>query len=165
MAYAQGGALWEDFDEATTKCGMVSVGGIVSHTGIGGLIVGGGFGYLTGQYGLAVDNLVAATVVVADGRIVKVSHNENSDLFWAIRGTFLLTVCQYREGGGSNFGIVAEFVIQLHPHCGKCFGGLATLKLDQIPQLVSAFNKFWENVTADSSFTVAITARMPQDDV
>ena len=86
IAYAQGGALWSDFDDATTAHGLVSVGGTVSHTGIGGLIVGGGYGYLTGQYGLAIDCLVGATVVVADGRIVKANKTENPDLFWAIRG-------------------------------------------------------------------------------
>jgi FAD/FMN-containing dehydrogenase len=86
LAFAQGGALWSDFDEATVAHGLVSVGGTVSHTGIGGLIVGGGYGYLTGQYGLSIDCLVGATVVVADGRIVKANETENPDLFWAIRG-------------------------------------------------------------------------------
>lgn len=86
LAFAQGGALWSDFDEATVAHGLVSVGGTVSHTGIGGLIVGGGYGYLTGQYGLSIDCLVGATVVVADGRIVKANKTENPDLFWAIRG-------------------------------------------------------------------------------
>jgi FAD/FMN-containing dehydrogenase len=87
LAYAQGGATWADFNAATTAHGLVSPGGVVSHTGIGGLIVGGGMGYLTGQYGLCIDNLVEATVVVADGRIVKASEIENPDLFWGIRGT------------------------------------------------------------------------------
>ena len=86
LAYAEGGALWEHFDKATTAHGLVSVGGTVNHTGLGGLITGGGFGYLTGQYGLAIDNLQEATVVVADGRIVKASETENPDLFWGIRG-------------------------------------------------------------------------------
>jgi FAD/FMN-containing dehydrogenase len=95
LAYAQGGALWEDFDKATTAHGLVSVGGTVSHTGLGGLITGGGFGFLTGQYGLAIDNLEEVTVVVADGRIVKANETDNSDLFWGIRGMspFLLPFC------------------------------------------------------------------------
>lgn len=92
LAFAQGGALWSDFDEATIAHGLVSVGGTVSHTGIGGLIVGGGYGYLTGQYGLSIDCLVGATVVVADGRIVKVNETENPDLFWAIRGSCMITL-------------------------------------------------------------------------
>jgi len=86
LAYAQGGALWSDFDAATTAHGLVSVGGTVNHTGIGGLITGGGFGYLTGQYGLVIDNLVEVTMVTADGRIVKASEKENEDLFWGVRG-------------------------------------------------------------------------------
>ena len=86
LAYAQGGALWEDFDTATTAHGLVSVGGTISHTGLGGLITGGGFGFLTGQYGLAIDNLEEVTVVVADGRIVKANETDNPDLFWGIRG-------------------------------------------------------------------------------
>jgi hypothetical protein len=86
LAYAQGGALWADFNSATMAYGLASPGGVVSHTGIGGLIVGGGMGYLTGQYGLSIDNLEAATVVIADGRIINASNTEHPDLFWAIRG-------------------------------------------------------------------------------
>ena len=78
--------MWADFNAATMTHGLASPGGIVSHTGIGGLIVGGGMGFLTGQYGLSIDNLQEATVVVADGRILKASEIENPDLFWAIRG-------------------------------------------------------------------------------
>jgi FAD/FMN-containing dehydrogenase len=155
VAYAQGGVLWKEFDKATTERGFVSVGGTVSHTGIGGLIVGGGFGYLTGQYGLSIDNLVEATVVVADGRIVKASNTENPDLFWGIRGDNLMN--SLIVGGGSNFGIVYEFVIKLHPHQGNCFGGLAIVSPEKIPRIVSAFNTFWKRVTPDSSFTVAIS--------
>jgi FAD/FMN-containing dehydrogenase len=88
LAYAQGGALWSDFDAATTEHGFVSVGGTVNHTGIGGLITGGGYGYLTGLYGMAIDCLVEATIIVADGRIVKANEEEDADLFWAIRGTY-----------------------------------------------------------------------------
>ena len=86
LAYVQSGCRWADFDEATTKENLVSVGPISNHPGVGGVILGGGFGFLTGQYGLAIDCLVEATVVVADGRIVKASESENSDLFWALRG-------------------------------------------------------------------------------
>lgn len=86
LAFAQGGALWSDFNRATAEHGFASVGGTADDTGIGGLITGGGYGFLTGQYGLAIDNLVEVTMVVADGRIVKASEKENSDLFWGIRG-------------------------------------------------------------------------------
>ena len=86
LAYCQGGALWSDLDTAAAEKGFAAVSGTVNHTGIGGLTLGGGYGYLTGQYGLVVDNLMEATVVVADGRIVKASEKENPDLFWGIRG-------------------------------------------------------------------------------
>ena len=86
LAYAQGGALWSDFDKATTTAGFASVSGTVDHTGLGGLITGGGYGFLTGLYGLVIDNLVEATMVLADGRIVKASEIENPDLFWGVRG-------------------------------------------------------------------------------
>lgn len=86
LAYAQGGATWEDFDKATTAVGFAGVGGTVNHTGVGGLILGGGYGYLMGQYGLCIDNLVEVTIVVADGRIIKANANENEDIFWGIRG-------------------------------------------------------------------------------
>ena len=86
LAFAQGGALWSDFNKATVERGFVGVSGTADHTGIGGLITGGGYGFLTGQYGLTIDNLVEVTMVVADGRIVKASETENSDLFWAVRG-------------------------------------------------------------------------------
>jgi FAD/FMN-containing dehydrogenase len=87
LAYAQGGALWKDFDMVTIKHGLASVGGTVNHTGIGGFITGGGFGYLTGQYGLAIDNLVQVTIIIADGKILKASATENPALFWGVRGS------------------------------------------------------------------------------
>lgn len=89
LAFLQGGALWSDFNTATAKHGFACVSGTVDHTGVGGLITGGGYGFLSGQYGLVIDNLVEATVVVADGRIVKASETENPDLFWGIRGLIL----------------------------------------------------------------------------
>jgi len=102
IATVQGGCTWGDVDHATHAFGLATVGGVLSTTGMG-LTLGGGIGYLTRQYGLSVDNIVSADVVLADGSFVTADDNENSDLFWAIRG------------GGGNFGVVTSLTFQLHP--------------------------------------------------
>ncbi|CUA78499.1 6-hydroxy-D-nicotine oxidase [Rhizoctonia solani] len=102
LAYVGGGCLWEEVDEATAPHGLASVAGIVGHTGVGGLTLGGGFGWLCSQHGLVIDNLVQATVVTSPGDILTASDSQNADLFWALRG------------GGANFGVVTEFVLKLH---------------------------------------------------
>jgi FAD/FMN-containing dehydrogenase len=102
-ARAQGGATWGDVNEATHPGGLTAVQGLVSTTGIGGLTLGGGTGYLSRGFGLACDNVISAQVVTADGRTVVASESDNDDLFWAIRG------------GGGNFGVITEFQYRLHP--------------------------------------------------
>jgi hypothetical protein len=99
----QAGCLIKELDEATHEIGMAVPAGIIGTTGIAGLTLGGGSGYLTRQYGLTIDNLLEAHVVLADGRYVRASSTENKDLFWAIRG------------GGGNFGVVISFLFKLHP--------------------------------------------------
>ncbi len=102
-ARAEGGATWGDFNAATHEFGLATTGGIVSTTGVGGLTLGGGIGYLARGSGLSCDNLVSAEIVTADGRLVVASEDENEDLFWAIRG------------GSGNFGVATSLEFRLHP--------------------------------------------------
>ncbi|MDX3188999.1 FAD-binding oxidoreductase [Streptomyces sp. MN03-5084-2B] len=112
-----GGTTWAQLDTATQAYALAVPGGTVSHTGVGGLTLGGGFGWLSGKHGLSCDNLLSAEVVTADGEILRASAEEHTDLFWALRG------------GGGNFGVVTEFEFRLHPvgpivHLGLFFWGL-----------------------------------------
>ncbi|HEY6400523.1 MAG TPA: FAD-binding oxidoreductase [Blastocatellia bacterium] len=103
VAHVQGGATWAGVDRETQAFGLATPGGIVSHTGVAGLTLGGGIGWLRNKYGLSCDNLVAANVVTADGEVLRANADENADLFWALRG------------GGAGFGVVTSFEFGLHP--------------------------------------------------
>ncbi len=108
--WAQGGVTWNEFNRAAACHGLATTGGVVSTTGIAGLTLGGGEGWLMGKYGLTIDNLLAAEVVTADGEVLNASDEENPDLFWALRG------------GGGNFGVVTSFEYRAHP-VSTVYGG------------------------------------------
>lgn len=124
-----GGCTWGDVDHATHPFGLAVPSGVISTTGVGGLTLGGGIGHLTRQYGLTIDNLLAADVVLADGKFVVASANENSDLFWAIRG------------GGGNFGVVTSFLFKAHPVRIVCAGPMLW-ELDQAADIMKWYRKF-----------------------
>jgi len=116
-ARAEPGVLWEEFDREAHAFGLATVGGVVGTTGIAGLTLGGGQGWLTGKHGLTLDNLLAADVVTADGQLLHASADEHPDLFWALRGA------------GANFGVVTSFEYRLHP-VGTVLGGMVVHPLD-----------------------------------
>ncbi|GJJ09901.1 hypothetical protein Clacol_004125 [Clathrus columnatus] len=141
LAYVGGGAIWKTVDYAAIKHGLATPGGTINHTGVGGLILGGGFGYLSGKHGLSIDNLVQATVVLADGSIVTASDTSHPDLFWAIRG------------GGGNFGIVTEFVLKLHPQRRTVFAGIVRFAPSVLQQLVAVVDKWWQEAQENEMIT------------
>ncbi len=128
-ARAGGGATWGDFNYATHAYGLATTGGIVSTTGIAGLTLGGGIGYLARGYGLSIDNLISAEVVTADGQVRMASKDEHPDLFWALRG------------GGGNFGVVTSFDFQLHP-VDDVYVGLFFYELEEAGNLLRFFRDF-----------------------
>src|SRR5262245_30256717 len=126
---AQGGVLWRELDHETQAFGLATTGGTISNTGIAGLTVGGGLGWLMGKHGLTVDNLLSADVVTADGRFRRANAMDNPDLFWALRG------------GGGNFGVVTSFEYRLHP-VTQVLGGLVLYPLDQARDVLRFYRDF-----------------------
>ncbi len=129
VACVGGGATWGDTDHATYPFGLAAPGGIISTTGVGGLTLGGGIGYLTRSLGLSVDNLLSADVVLADGRQVTASHYQNEDLFWALRG------------GGGNFGVVTNFEFQLH-EVGDIVGGPLFYEFEDAAAVLQGYREY-----------------------
>ena len=126
----QGGATWGDVDRETQAFGRATPSGIISTTGVGGLTLGGGFGWLAREYGLAADNLLACDVVTAAGDLVEASSRENPDLFWALRG------------GGGNFGVVTSFEFQLHEVGPEVVFGPTVYRLEDAAEVLRHYRAF-----------------------
>jgi FAD/FMN-containing dehydrogenase len=129
-AFVQPGATLGDFDRAVQAHGLATPIGINSTTGIAGLTLGGGFGWLTRQYGMTIDNLISAEIITADGQALTASATANPDLFWAIRG------------GGGNFGVVTQFEFQLHPVGPEIFAGLIVFPLEEARGILDQYRRF-----------------------
>jgi FAD/FMN-containing dehydrogenase len=129
IARAHGGATWGDFNDATHEHNLATTGGIISTTGVAGLTLGGGIGYLTRGHGLACDNLVGAEIVTADGRTVRASADENADLLWALKG------------GSGNFGVATTLDFQLHP-LAQVYGGPMFFELEHARDLLEWYRDF-----------------------
>lgn len=149
IAYVEPGADLGDVDHETQLYGLATPLGINSTTGIAGLTLGGGFGWLSRKYGMTVDNLIAAQVVTANGESIRVSKDEHADLFWAIRG------------GGGNFGIVTRFEFQLHPVGPQVFSGLIVLPFDTAKSTLQKYRDHTADLPDELSIWAVIRKAPP----
>ena len=147
-ARAQAGVLWGELDRETQAFGLATTGGIVTHTGVAGLTLGGGIGWLQRKHGLTIDQLHSVDLVTADGEFVKASEKENPDLFWGLRG------------GGGNFGIVTEFEFRLHPVGPIVFAGPIFWPMEKAPELLR-FYREWSAQTPDELMTIVVQRKAP----
>jgi FAD/FMN-containing dehydrogenase len=150
-AVCGGGATWADIDAATQQHGLATPGGFISHTGIAGLALGGGIGWLTKLGGLTCDNLVAAEVVTADSRVVRTSREHYPDLLWALRG------------GGGNFGVVTSFEFALHPVGPMVNLGLFFFGLERGPQALRFAREFVKTLPSEATAFLAIGLSAPPE--
>lgn len=129
-ARAQAGVLWGELDRETQAFGLATTGGVVTHTGIAGLTLGGGIGWLMRRFGLTIDNLLSAELVTADGNVMVASEGQNPELFWGLRG------------GGGNFGIVTSFEYRLHPVGPELLCGPVFWSMDDAPDVLRHYREF-----------------------
>lgn len=146
---AAGGCLWADVDSAAEKYGLAAVGGTVNHTGIGGLTLGGGYGYLTAERGMVVDNLLAVEFVLADGSIVTASATENPDLFWA------------SKGAGVGFGVATSFVYRAYEQENPVWGGLLVFPKSQLHEVLAFGNTILTDKSGKVFMLVVFSAPPP----
>jgi FAD/FMN-containing dehydrogenase len=151
IARIGGGAIWADADRALQEHGLATTGGRVSTTGVAGLTLGGGSGWLERKHGLACDNLVAAELVTWDGRIVRASDDENPELLWALRG------------GGGSFGVVTALELRLHPLGPEVFAGLALFGVERAHEVVRTFRDVMNDAPDELSLACAFFTA-PDDD-
>jgi len=147
-AWVQGGALLGHLDAATLPHGLVTTAGVVSHTGVGGFTLGGGFGRVNRKYGLAVDNLLAADLVTADGQLRRVSAEQDPDLLWAIRG------------GGGNFGVATRFQYRLHPFDRNVLSGMIVWPVKQAREVLDFYGDWYEGLS-DELYVAPAMMTMP----
>ncbi|MBV8950349.1 MAG: FAD-binding oxidoreductase, partial [Actinobacteria bacterium] len=147
----QAGLTWGQFDAATQEHGLACTGGRVTTTGISGLALGSGSGWLERKFGLVCDNLVEAEVVTADGSIVKASENENADLFWGLRG------------GSGNFGIVTQFTLRLHELGPIVYGGMLVFPAERGVELLRAYRDFVADAPDEVGSAMAFICAPPED--
>ena len=148
-ASAAGGVLWGELDRATQAHGLATTGGVISHTGIGGLTLGGGLGHLMRKHGLTVDNLRSVDLVTAEGELRHVTAQSDPDLFWGLRG------------GGGNFGIATRFEYQLHPVGPMVLGGPILWPLDDAAQVMATVREVAPNAPDELGISVAIVPAPP----
>jgi hypothetical protein len=146
LATVAAGAWGRDVDTETQHYGLATTMGQISDTGVAGLTLGGGFGWLSRRFGLACDNLVSVDLVTADGQLRRVSADENADLFWGIRG------------GGGNFGVVTSFDYRLHPVEPKVIGGYVAFPMEQARQALEFFGDFASNTPRELSADMSLEA-------
>lgn len=149
IATAEPGATWGDYDAATAQHGLASTGGLISTTGVAGLTLGGGIGWLQRKHGLACDNLIGAELITADGATVRASESERPDLLWGLRG------------GGGNFGIVSRFEFSLHP-VSTVLGGLMLFPLDQGSDVLRIFRDWAADLPDEGSMLAAVLTAPPE---
>jgi FAD/FMN-containing dehydrogenase len=148
-ARAAGGLLWRELDAATQQHGLATTGGIISHTGIGGLTLGGGFGHLMRRHGLTVDNLLAVELVTADGERLRVDAASEPELFWGLRG------------GGGNFGVATAFEYRLHPVGPLVLGGPMFWGLDDAPAVLRVLRELAPAAPDELGISISIMPAPP----